>query len=228
VDGGKRSDAPPGRFGDGISDALGSVFGTNNAAGSAATTCRRVISRCRTRSCSRTRGRSPRCARSHVSARTVESGRLPRREHHRSSAHKGGRVHDRWSLVVNKFGASAVNRTRTGFPDSTGFAELWLGPKWTFLPGRGQLHAGRGRVCSSRFPRRGGRVSKTPWAVDCTYVSYATNFSDSSTAASTSWPTPVLDQHGQQAQRFYWLSATSTWTCRTTHKFYRCSNSTGC
>jgi hypothetical protein len=43
---------------------------------------------------------------------------------------------DEWSLVLNKFGGESIN---TNYPspyhDEVGFAEIWLGPKWTFYRG---------------------------------------------------------------------------------------------
>lgn len=43
---------------------------------------------------------------------------------------------DRWSLVVHKLGGIGVNPSdRSPVGDNTGFAELWLGPKWTFYRG---------------------------------------------------------------------------------------------
>jgi len=42
---------------------------------------------------------------------------------------------EHWSVVINKLGAVAFqpDHEELGFKDGTGFAELWLGPKWTFL-----------------------------------------------------------------------------------------------
>jgi hypothetical protein len=42
---------------------------------------------------------------------------------------------EQWSLVVNKFGIVSLHPKfgENGFSGDTGFAELWFGPKWTFL-----------------------------------------------------------------------------------------------
>src|SRR5262249_34385402 len=42
-------------------------------------------------------------------------------------------ITERWSFVINKFGGISENpSTNSGLGSNTGFAELWLGPKYTF------------------------------------------------------------------------------------------------
>ena len=43
---------------------------------------------------------------------------------------------DRWSLVINKLGGISVTPgDGSPFKSQTGFAEVWLGPKFTFYRG---------------------------------------------------------------------------------------------
>jgi hypothetical protein len=43
-------------------------------------------------------------------------------------------ITDQWSFVMNKLGGVSLNPGSNGLlPDESGFAEVWLGPKWTFL-----------------------------------------------------------------------------------------------
>ena len=42
-------------------------------------------------------------------------------------------ITERWSFVMNKFGGISENPGGADFPGNTGFAEVWLGPKYTFL-----------------------------------------------------------------------------------------------
>jgi hypothetical protein len=85
---------------------------------------------------------------------------------------------DRWSLVVNKFGIVSLN-PHSDDPDlrgGTGFAEISLGPKWTFLRNcqtRSVLAAGLNidaPVGSNREFQNTGNLSLDP------YLSYAQNF----------------------------------------------------
>lgn len=88
---------------------------------------------------------------------------------------------DRWSFVLNKLGGVSVNPdASTGLSDESGFAELWLGPKWTFvrnpqtctLAALGvtfQIPTGPSKVAQDT-----GELSVTP------YLSFAQNFGKSS------------------------------------------------
>jgi hypothetical protein len=43
-------------------------------------------------------------------------------------------ITDEWSFVMNKLGGVSINPGGgSALPSETGFAEIWLGPKWTFL-----------------------------------------------------------------------------------------------
>jgi hypothetical protein len=44
-------------------------------------------------------------------------------------------ITDRWSVVFHKIGGIRVNPGNGALGDNTGFAELWLGPKYTFYRG---------------------------------------------------------------------------------------------
>lgn len=41
-------------------------------------------------------------------------------------------ITERWSVVMHKLGGISVNPKSPLYPDATGFAEIWLGPKYTF------------------------------------------------------------------------------------------------
>ena len=86
-------------------------------------------------------------------------------------------ITDRWSLVLNKFGGIAVTPgDGSPFKGETGFAEIWLGPKFTFYRGEenGAVAAGglqfQFPVGSQNAFQNTGSLSLLP------YLSYGQNF----------------------------------------------------
>ncbi|QJW99191.1 hypothetical protein [Frigoriglobus tundricola] len=85
---------------------------------------------------------------------------------------------DRWSLVLNKFGGDTINGKNdpSPFHNQTGFAEIWLSPKYTFYRDvdAGTIAAGGLQfqipVGSKSTYQNTGTLSLVP------YVSYAQNF----------------------------------------------------
>jgi hypothetical protein len=86
-------------------------------------------------------------------------------------------ITDRWSFVFHKLGGLSVNPGGGSvFPGETGFAELWLGPKYTFIRNE---EAGRAMAAGLQFQapvgskgvfQDTGSLSLVP------YLSYAENF----------------------------------------------------
>lgn len=80
-------------------------------------------------------------------------------------------VTDRLSFVVNKLGGVRLDPgSGSAFEESTGFAELWLGPKYTFIRNEdaGRLLAGGLQfqipVGSGSVSQNTGNLSLVPWA----------------------------------------------------------------
>lgn len=89
---------------------------------------------------------------------------------------------ERWSLVINKLGFAAIQPKNNDavYQDGAGFAELWLGPKWTFLRNEqtGTVAAVgltfQVPVGSSKVFQNTGSLSLDP------YITVAQNFGQSS------------------------------------------------
>ena len=86
-------------------------------------------------------------------------------------------ITDRFSLVLHKLGGVRLDpASGSTFPDETGFAEIWLGPKYTFVRDEqaGRLVAGGLQfqipIGSASVFQDTGSLSLVP------YVSYAENF----------------------------------------------------
>ena len=130
---------------------------------------------------------------------------------------------DRWSLVMHKFGGISVNPGGSSpFRDETGFAEIWLGPKWTFYRGEenGSLAAAGLQfqlpVGSKGAFQDTGTLSLVP------YVSYGTNFlrdfrlGSFNFLASTGYSFSVNNERSD----YYWLSAHLDFDVGNYHRFY--------
>ena len=132
-------------------------------------------------------------------------------------------ITDRWSVVFNKIGGISVN-TGSGSPfaDDTGFAELWLGPKYTFYRGEdnGAIVAAGLQfqlpVGSKATFQDTGTLSLVP------YVTYGQNFLrdfrlgsfNSIIASGYSFSTD------NQRSDYYWLSAHLDFDAGNLHRFY--------
>jgi hypothetical protein len=130
---------------------------------------------------------------------------------------------DRWSLVVNKFGGIAVSPSNNSVFDSkTGFAEIWLGPKFTFYRGEetGSIAATGLQfqlpVGSQTAFQNTGTLSLVP------YLSYGQNFlrdfrlGSFNFLASTGYAFSV----NQQRSDYYYLSAHLDFDAGNLHRFY--------
>jgi hypothetical protein len=130
---------------------------------------------------------------------------------------------DRWSLVFHKFGGIAVNPDDASrFEDKTGFAEIWLGPKWTFYRGEENCTlAAAGLqfqlpVGSKDAFQDTGTLSIVP------YVSYAQNFlrdfslGSMNLMASTGYSFSVNNERSD----YYWLSGHLDFDILNRHRFY--------
>jgi hypothetical protein len=129
---------------------------------------------------------------------------------------------DRWSLVFNKFGGIVLNPNDSSpFGDNTGFAELWLGPKWTFLRSEEYGIAAAGLqfqlpVGSKSTFQNTGDLSLVP------YVSYAKNFlrdfqfGSFNVMASTGYTFSVNNERSD----YYWLSGHLDFDVANAHRFY--------
>ncbi len=130
---------------------------------------------------------------------------------------------DRWSLVFHKFGGVSVN-THNGsrFEDSTGFAELWLGPKYTFYRGEenGAVAAGGLQFQIPTGPQGvfqdTGSLSLVP------YVSYAQNFLRDLRFGSFNGilSTGYSFSTSKARSDYYWLTAHLDFDVMNLHRFY--------
>jgi hypothetical protein len=130
---------------------------------------------------------------------------------------------DRISLTINKLGGISLNPSGSSpYSGSTGFAELWLGGKYTILRSEetGSLLAAGLQfqipVGSSGTYQNTGSLSLVPW------VSYAQNFGQDfrlgsfNTVLGTGYSASVNNQRSS----YYWLSAHLDLDLWNNHKFY--------
>lgn len=130
---------------------------------------------------------------------------------------------DRWSLVVNKLGGISLNpNDKSPFGDNVGFAELWLGPKWTFYRGEENCSVAAGGlqfqlpIGSADAFQNTGSLSLVP------YVSYATSF-----LRDFSWgnfnfmaSTGYAFSTSKARSDYYYLSAHLDFDVAGLHRFY--------
>jgi hypothetical protein len=130
---------------------------------------------------------------------------------------------DRWSLVFHKLGGIAVNtNNETRFRDETGFAELWLGPKYTFYRGEetGAVAAGGLQFQIPTGPKGvfqdTGSLSLVP------YVSYAQNFLRDLQYGSFNGilSTGYSFSTSKARSDYYWLTAHLDFDVMNLHRFY--------
>ncbi len=132
-------------------------------------------------------------------------------------------ITDRWSVVFNKLGGVSVNPgDGSTFQDDTGFAELWLGPKYTFYRGEdnGALVAAGLQfqlpVGSRVAFQDTGACSLVP------YVTYGQNFlrdfryGSFNSIVTTGYSFRTDDQRSD----YYWLSAHLDFDAGNVHRFY--------
>lgn len=132
-------------------------------------------------------------------------------------------ITDRWSLVMNKLGGVSVNpNDASPFKDEVGFAELWIGPKWTFWRGEetGTLAAAGLQfqlpVGSKAAFQDTGSLSLVP------YVSYGQNFLRDFRLGSFNFlaSTGYTFSTNNQRTDYYWLSAHLDFDAGNFHRFY--------
>lgn len=130
---------------------------------------------------------------------------------------------DRWSLVFHKFGGVSVDpNDGSRFGDETGFAELWLGPKYTFYRGEenGAVAAGGLQFQIPTGPQSvfqdTGTLSLVP------YVSYAQNFLRDLRLGSFNGilSTGYSFSTSKARSDYYWLTAHLDFDVLNLHRFY--------
>jgi hypothetical protein len=131
-------------------------------------------------------------------------------------------VTERLSFVFNKLGGIGINpNTSLAIPDHTGFAELWLGPKYTFLRNTetGAIAAGGVQFQIPTGPHSvfqdTGTLSITP------YFSYAQNFLRSRSGSFNGiLNTGYAISTNTQRSDYYYLSAHLDYDVGGKHRFY--------
>lgn len=130
-------------------------------------------------------------------------------------------VTDRWSFVFNKLGGIGVNPSNPNLSDHTGFAELWLGPKFTFLrdQDRGSVAAGgltfQIPAGSSNVNQNTGTLSIVP------YLSYAQNFGEMKFGSfNTVLGTGYSFSVNKERSDYYYLSGHLDFDVANLHRFY--------
>ena len=130
---------------------------------------------------------------------------------------------DRWSLVLHKFGGIAVSPDNDSVFDSkTGFAEIWLGPKFTFYRGEetGSIAAAGLQfqlpVGTAGAFQNTGTLSLVP------YVSYGQNFLRDFRLGSFNFlaSTGYAFSTNKERSDYYWLSAHLDFDAGNLHRFY--------
>lgn len=130
---------------------------------------------------------------------------------------------DRISMTINKLGGISINPSgSSAFQDETGFAELWLGGKYTIIRGEetGSLLAAGLQfqipIGSQGAFQHTGTLSLVPW------LTYAQNFGRDFRVGSfnamvgTGYSVSVNNQRSS----YYWLSAHLDLDMWNNHKFY--------
>ncbi|MBA4067276.1 MAG: hypothetical protein C0501_26925 [Isosphaera sp.] len=130
---------------------------------------------------------------------------------------------DRFSFTINKLGGISVNSgSGSAVQDGSGFAELWLGPKYTFLRGEatGSLLAGglmfQVPTGSQRTFQDTGSLSLVP------YLTYGQNLFRDFALGSVNALVGTGYSFGTDSKRsdYYYLSAHLDLDYRNNHKFY--------
>jgi len=130
---------------------------------------------------------------------------------------------NRLSLVVNKLGGISFNPDDSSpFGDETGFAELWLGPKYTFYRGEENCAVAAGGlqfqipIGSADTFQNTGSLSLVP------YVSYAQNFLRDFSWGSFNFMASTGYSFSTNKERsdFYYLSAHLDFDVGNFHRFY--------
>ncbi len=130
-------------------------------------------------------------------------------------------ITERWSFVMNKLGGIGVNPNSAFLSDETGFAEIWLGPKYTFLRDQDSRSVAAGGLTfqipagSSSVRQDTGTLSLVP------YVSYAQNFWDTQFGSfngilGTGYSFSVNNERSD----YYYLSAHLDFDVMNRHRFY--------
>jgi hypothetical protein len=128
---------------------------------------------------------------------------------------------DRFSLTVNKLGATAVTPGSALYEDGFGFSELWLGPKYTFCRNEdtGLLIAGGAifqiPVGSSKVYQDTGSLSIAP------YVSAAYPFLKSRLGTFTGIGNAGYSfSTNRQRSDYFWASAHADFDVGNAHRFF--------
>lgn len=130
-------------------------------------------------------------------------------------------ITDRWSIVMQKLGGVAIGPDNNVFDDSTGFSEIWIGPKFTFWRGdcTGTLAAFgltfQIPVGSDKVFQDTGSLSLSP------YVSFAQTFGRSSYGAFNFMSTAGYNfRTDSQRSEYLYTNLHLDYDVANLHKFY--------
>ena len=130
---------------------------------------------------------------------------------------------DRWSLVVNKFGGITLNsKSPSPYRDSTGFAELWLGPKYTFYRDGETGTLGAAGLQFQIPTGSGGTFQNTGSLSLVPYASFGQNFLRDFQFGSFNFlaNTGYSFSTNRARSDYYWLSAHLDFDVGNLHRFY--------
>jgi hypothetical protein len=130
---------------------------------------------------------------------------------------------ERWSLVMNKLGFiwSDPKGNLPGFSDNTGFSELWLGPKYTFLRNPNSETLGAVGV-TFQIPTGPGRVFQNTGDLSLTpYLSMGQSFWRSSYGSFNALGTAGYSfSTDNQRSDYFYLSAHLDYNIANLNKIY--------
>jgi hypothetical protein len=130
---------------------------------------------------------------------------------------------EQWSLVVNKFGGIAVNtNSPSPFHDQVGFAEIWLGPKWTFYRSEENLAVAAAGLTLQIPVGSKDTFQNTGTLTLAPYASYAQNlFHDFSLGSfNVMANTGVSLSTNKERTDYLWLSGHVDMDVNNSHRYY--------
>lgn len=133
-------------------------------------------------------------------------------------------ITDRWSFVMNKLGGIAIQPDRDdifGWDDTSGFSEIWMGPKYTFL--RNECTGTLGAVgLTFQIPSGPDQVGQGTGKLSLVpYVSFGQNFGRSQYGSfNFLGTTGYAFSVDQQRTDYYFLSVHLDYDVANLHKIY--------
>jgi hypothetical protein len=130
---------------------------------------------------------------------------------------------DQWSLVINKFGGEEITtNSPSPYHSSTGFAEIWLGPKYTFYRSEDNVALGAAGL-TFQIPAGSRDVFQNTGALTLSpYASYGQNFFRDFSLGSFNFlaNTGLALSTNNERSDYYWLSAHVDLDAGNLHRFY--------